>query len=148
MKSVQPPDGVEISTNKSNLDVEYIHEYLANHSYWAEGIPLETVRKSIEGSLCFGVYAEGRQIGFARVISDQATFAYLADVFIDAQFRGRGLASQLLTTIMADPRLEGMRNWMLGTKDAHQLYAKFGFKPLEDPQRIMRINVPDIYLRH
>ena len=133
-----------ISTDKEKLDIPFIHQFLA-HSYWAEDIPVETVQKSINGSLCFAVYEAGRQIGFARVITDYATFGYLADVFIDHHFRGRGLSKWLMETIMGYPPLQGFRMWLLGTRDAHGLYAQFGFTALENPERIMRKAVPDIY---
>lgn len=137
-------DSFTISTDKHKLNVPYIHQFLTT-SYWAENIPIEIIKKSIEGSVCFGVYDGGDQIGFARVITDMATFGYLADVFIDEKYRGLGLSKWLMEIIMADPNLQGFRNWQLATRDAHGLYAKFGFKPLENPERIMRKNVPDIY---
>jgi GNAT superfamily N-acetyltransferase len=128
-----------ISDEKEKLDAAYIHDYLSNQSYWAENIPLETVQKSIDGSICFGMYENEAQIGFARVVSDRATFGYLADVFIDANYRARGLSKWLMEVIMSYPELQGLRRWMLGTRDAHELYAKFGFEPLENPKRIMHI---------
>ena len=138
-------DTFSISTDKSKLNIPYIHHFLAQ-SYWAENIPVEIVQRSIDGAVCFGVYDDGEhQIGFARVITDKATFGYLADVFIDEKFRGRGLSKWLMETIMAHPELQGFRNWQLGTRDAHGLYLKFGFKPLDNPERIMRKNIPGIY---
>ena len=137
-------DSFTISTSKEKLNISYIHQFLAQ-SYWAENIPIEIVQRSIEGAVCFGVYDGDQQIGFARVITDKATVAYLADVFIDEQYRGRGLSKWLMKTIMSHPELQGFRNWFLGTRDAHGLYAQFGFSPLENPERIMRKNVPDIY---
>lgn len=139
-------DNFYISTDKSKLDIKYIHQFLAR-SYWAESIPVETVQKSIEGSLCFGVYDGSKQIGFARVITDNATFGYLADVFVDENYRGKKLGIWLMETIMSRPELQGFRNWILGTRDAHGLYEKFGFKPLEQPERIMRKNDPEVYKR-
>jgi GNAT superfamily N-acetyltransferase len=136
-----------ISTDPSKLDLVYIHHFLSHHSYWAENIPLETVKKSIEGSLCFGVYDNQVQIGFARLITDLATFGYLADVFIGQDFRGRGLGIWLVETILSHPRLQGFRNWQLATRDAHWLYEKYGFKKLENPDLIMRKNDPDVYKR-
>ena len=138
-------DGIVISTDKQSLDTRYIHEFLSNHSYWAAHIPYDTVCRSIEGSLCFGVFEQGRQKGFARVITDQATFAYLADVFIDPACRGRGLGQFLLEVIVNHPRLQGLRSWMLATRDVHGLYARFGFEPLEEPQRFMRKADPGVY---
>ena len=136
-----------ISTDNKMLDVEYIHGYLSGKSYWAENIPIETVKKSIAGSLCFGMYDNKKQIGFARVITDNATFGYLADVFIDEDYRGKKLGVWLMEVIMSHPELQGFRNWMLGTRDAHGLYKKFGFKQLEQPERIMRKNDPEAYKR-
>ncbi|HLY69390.1 MAG TPA: GNAT family N-acetyltransferase [Puia sp.] len=134
-----------ISDEKEKLDVQYIHRYLSNKSYWAENIPLETVKKSIEGSTCFGIYDGKNQIGFARVITDKATFGYLADVFIDEHYRQKGLSMWLMEVIMAYPELQGLRRWMLGTKDAHGLYEKFGFEPLENPNRVMHIYNSEVY---
>lgn len=137
----------QISTDVSLLDVNFIHDYLCRQSYWAAGIPEDTVRRSIEGSLCFGVYLGKRQVGFARVISDFATFAYLADVFITPEYRGLGLSKALMTFIVGYPKLQGLRRWMLATADAQGLYEKFGFTPLARPERIMEISCPDIYTR-
>ncbi|MCB0533152.1 MAG: GNAT family N-acetyltransferase [Lewinellaceae bacterium] len=137
----------QISTDISLLDIYFIHDYLCRHSYWAAGIPEETVRRAIEGSLCFGVYWGGRQLGFARIISDYATFAYLADVFITPEFRGLGLSKALMAFIVEHPKLQGLRRWMLATADAHGLYEQFGFKALARPERIMEISRPDIYTR-
>ena len=137
-----------ISTDRSKLDVDVIHRFLAR-SYWAEGIPRQTVMRSIENSLCFGVYDNARQIGFARVISDFATYAYVADVFILEPYRERGLGKELMASIMAHPDLQGLRRWSLGTRDAHGLYAQFGFKPVVNtPSRtVMEIVDPEIYSR-
>jgi GNAT superfamily N-acetyltransferase len=130
-----------ISTDKTKLDVDAIHNYLCNESYWAKNIPVQTVQKSIEGSYCFGLYVVQnsitQQIGFARVITDCATFGYLADVFILETYRGKGLSKWLMKTIMECPDLQGMRRWLLATKDAHGLYLKFGFAALDKPERIM-----------
>lgn len=130
-----------ISTDKSKLDVDVIHNYLCNESYWAKNIPVELVQKSIDGSCCFGLFAKEnpalKQIGFARVISDCATFGYLADVFILEAYRGKGLSKWLMETIMNYPGLQGLRRWLLATKDAHGLYTKFGFLPLDKPESIM-----------
>jgi GNAT superfamily N-acetyltransferase len=134
-----------ISDEKDFLNTDYIHDYLSNKSYWAENIPMDIVKKSIAGSFCFGVYKKENQIGFARAITDKATFGYLADVFIDEDFRGKGLGKWLVEIIMSHPELQGFRSWMLGTKDAHSLYTKFGFRLLENSQRIMRRNIIDVY---
>jgi len=126
-----------ISTDKTKLDVVLIHRYLCTESYWAKNIPMQIVEKSIEGSLCFGIYHNTKQVGFARVITDQATFGYLADVFVIEEYRGRGLSKWLMEVIMNHPGLQGLRRWLLATKDAHGLYAQFGFTPLDKPERIM-----------
>ena len=143
-------DEYEISTDKKRLDLVVIHDFLANESYWAKGIPLEVMKKSIDNSLCFGVYRQGRQVGFARVVTDYATTAYVGDVFILEAFRGRGLGKRLIKTIVNHPELEGLRLWFLGTKDAHELYRKFGFKRVaETPimERLMAILNPEVYKR-
>ncbi len=133
-----------VSTDKSKLDLAVIHGFLSQ-SYWAEGVPLEVIKKSIAHSLCFGVYDGDQQIGFARVISDFATFAYLADVFILESYRGRGLAKLLMREIMSHPELQGLRRFTLATKDAHDLYKQFGFTELVRPDRHMEIARPGIY---
>lgn len=134
-----------ISTDKSRLDIKYIHRYLAYKSYWAENIPISVVKKSIDGSLCFGIYAEETQIGFARVITDMACFAYLADVFVDENYRGLGLSKWLMEVILAHPDLQGLRRFLLATRDAHGLYEQFGFLPLTFPEKWMHIHYPDVY---
>ena len=128
----------EISTDPARIDIGMVHEFLIN-SYWAKGIPLETVRRSIENSISFGVYHGQQQVGFARIISDQATFAYLADVFIFPAYSGRGLSRWLMECIIAYPDLQGLRRWMLATQDAHGLYAKFGFTPIKSSEFWMEI---------
>jgi N-acetylglutamate synthase-like GNAT family acetyltransferase len=137
-----------ISTDRSKLDIDVIHGFLAR-SYWAEGIPRQTVMRSIDNSLCFGVYDNARQIGFARVISDFATYAYVADVFILEPYRERGLGKELMASIMAHPDLQGLRRWSLGTRDAQGLYAQFGFKPVVNTRArtVMEIVDPEIYSR-
>ncbi|HEV7673800.1 MAG TPA: GNAT family N-acetyltransferase [Candidatus Angelobacter sp.] len=123
-----------------------VHEFLTN-SYWAKGIPLETVRRSIETSIAFGVYHGQRQVGFGRIISDCATFAYLADVFILPAYRGRGLSRWLIECVVSHPNLQGLRRWMLATKDAHGLYAEVGFTPIKTPDSWMEIHCPDVYAK-
>lgn len=137
-------DAFCISTDREKLDIAYIHCFLSG-SYWAENIPFEIVSRSIEHSLCFGVYEDNRQIGFARVVTDYATFGYLADVFIDEAYRGRKLSKWLMEIIMGHPQLQGFRTWQLATRDAHGLYAGFGFAIPNNPERLMRKVVPDIY---
>ena len=134
-----------ISTNKLKLDINVVHNYLSTQSYWAKNIPINVVKKSIEGSICFGVYDNDLQIGFARVITDQATFAYLADVFILENYRGQGLSKWLMQTILACPSLQGLRRFLLATKDAHGLYAQFGFVPLLHPERMMGLSQFNAY---
>lgn len=137
-------DEYTISTHKEDLNIPYIHQFLTT-SYWAEGIPVETVKRSIDGSLCFGVYHQNTQVGFARIISDLATYAYLADVFIDPRQQGKGLGKWLVGVILKHPDLQGLRRIELGTLDAHGLYAQFGFVPLPQPERFMQIRNPDVY---
>lgn len=127
-----------ISTDKAKLDVPLIHRFLSQDSYWAQNIPLEIVQRSIDNSLCFGVYQGDEQVGFARVTTDQATFAYLADVFILPEHRGKGLSKRLLETIVQQPTLQGLRRWVLATRDAHALYEQFGFTSLDQPEQFMQ----------
>jgi GNAT superfamily N-acetyltransferase len=134
---------IDIDTDKSRLDVDVIHGFL-RQSYWAAGVPREVVERSIEHSLCFGVYVDGLQAGFARIITDYATFAYLADVFVLEAFRGRGLSKRLMEAIVGHPRLQGLRRWSLATRDAHGLYAQFGFTPLGSPARYMERLDPSV----
>ena len=141
---VQKDDFI-ISTDKSKIDIVAVHNYLCNESYWAKNIPIDVVKKSIEGSCCFGLYNKNEQVGFARVITDHATFAYLADVFIAAAYRGRGLGKWLMEVIMKYPELQGLRRWLLATRDAHGLYAKSGFIPLDKPERIMGLKLFEEY---
>lgn len=135
-----------ISTDAARLDLNIIHEFLTT-SYWAAGIPPDVVRRSIEHSLPFGVYHGDRQIGFARVITDYATFAYLADVFVLENYRGQGLAKWLVEVIVAHPELKGLRRWMLATRDAHTLYSKVGFVVIKSPEGWMERRDPDVYAR-
>ena len=136
----------EVSTDPARIDAVTVHEFLTN-SYWAKGIPLETVQLSIENSIPFGVYHGRQQVGFARVISDLATFAYLGDVFIVPDYRGRGLSHWLMECIVSHPDLQGFRRWILATRDAHGLYRQFGFTEIKAPERWMEIHSPDIYAK-
>ena len=152
MKNYDPlKENFIISTDKSKLDLAVIHKYLSTESYWAKNIPLALVQKSIEGSFCFGVYKndkpdENKQVGFARVITDNTTFGYLADVFILEEYRGIGLSKWLMQEIMNHQELQGFRRWMLATRDAHKLYEQFGFTALDKPERIMQMTLTDAYL--
>jgi GNAT superfamily N-acetyltransferase len=137
-------DGYLFSNDQARLQVPVIHGFLTD-CYWAKGIPEETVRRSIASSLCFGVYAGPDQVGFARVITDRATFAYLGDVFVLEAHRGRGLAERLLRVILAFPDLQGLRRFLLGTRDAHALYTKVGFAAIAQPQIWMEISQLDVY---
>ncbi len=125
-----------ITTDKARLDLETIHGFLKT-SYWASGIPAQTVRRSIENSLTFGVFEDDEQVGFARVVTDYATFAYLADVFVLEPHRGRGLGKWLMEAVFSHPELQGLRRWLLATGDAHGLYRNYGFTGLENPQIFM-----------
>jgi GNAT superfamily N-acetyltransferase len=140
-------DGYTISTDPAKLDLDVIHGFLAHDSYWAQYVPREVVQRSIANSIAFGLYCEKRQIGFARVITDRATFAYLADVFVIGEARGKGLGTWLVATILSHPELTGLRRWLLATGDAHGLYARFGFRTLTAPERWMEIRDPDVYTR-
>lgn len=139
----QPP--YQIFTAPEKADVPAIHRYLSQDSYWSENIPLEIVAKAVQNSLCFSLYDAEKQIGFARVITDKATFAYLCDVYVLPEFRGRGLSKWLMTCVQQHPDLQHLRRFMLATKDAHGLYAQFGFKPAAAPDRLMEIVNRDIY---
>jgi GNAT superfamily N-acetyltransferase len=128
-------DKYSISTDPSLLDIDIIFNYLSLESYWAKGIPREVVEKSIAHSLCFGLYHGQQQIGFARLVTDEATFAYLADVFVLEEHRGKGLSKWLMEVIHAHPGLQGLRRWVLGTRDAHTLYEKFGWTVFDEDTR-------------
>lgn len=138
-------DGYLVSTDPAKLDIDAVHAFLSQQSYWATGISRDRLERAIEHSLPFGLYHEGKQIAFSRVITDFVTFAYLADVYVDEAYRGRGLAKLLLEAVLAHPELQRLRRWMLGTRDAHALYAQFGFVPLEEPGRWMELPDPDAY---
>ena len=138
--------GFTISTDPERLDRALIYGFLVD-SYWAKAIPREVVDRSIEGSLNFGVYEGDAQVGFARVITDRATFAYLADVFVLESHRGRGLAVWLMEVIRAHPELQNLRRWVLVTRDAHGLYQKSGFSSVEDPSRYMEVVDREVYAR-
>ncbi len=136
-----------VSTDPALLDIAVIHGYLSGESYWAQGIPLPVLQKALSNSLCFGLYQVGRQVGFARLVTDKATFAYLADVFILPEQRGRGLSKWLMEVIQSHPGLQGLRRWMLMTRDAQGLYEQFGWTVLDEDarQRSMQRHFKDIY---
>jgi GNAT superfamily N-acetyltransferase len=134
-----------ISDDPTRLDAAVVHAYLVR-SYWSEHIPLEVVQRALANSLCIAAYAaDGRQVGLVRVISDYATFAYLCDVYVLEDHRGHGLAKAMLKHAKAHPKLQGLRGWSLRTRDAHGLYAQFGFKPIEQPESYMALRFPDVY---
>ena len=133
-----PGVSYEISTDRTRLDVARIHRFLSTEAYWSPGVPRDVVERSIENSIAFGVYTEsGDQVGFARVVTDRATFAWLADVYVESAHRGHGLGKRLVATVLEHPDLQGLRRWMLGTADAHELYRRFGFHGLKDVRRFM-----------
>ena len=133
-----------ISTDRSRLDLQLIHDFLSNSSYWATGRSLEVVQRSIENSLPFGIYKEKDQVGFGRVVTDYATFAWIADVFVLPEHRGRGLSKWLMEVMLAHPRLQGFRRWVLSTKDAHGVYERFGFRQLHRSERWMERPDPNM----
>jgi GNAT superfamily N-acetyltransferase len=128
---------LEISTDPDRLDIDLIHRFLSEEAYWSPGVSREIVERSLANSLCFGAYLDAQQVGLARVITDRTTFAYLSDVFILAPYRGRGYGKRLLQTIFEHPDMQGLRRFTLATRDAHSLYAQFGFQPLPHPERFM-----------
>ncbi|HEY6354209.1 MAG TPA: GNAT family N-acetyltransferase [Burkholderiaceae bacterium] len=135
-----------ISTDVQRLDVPAIHAFLSR-SYWSPGIPLALVQRAIDHSLCFGLFHRDEQVGFARVVTDRASFAYLADVYVLEAHRGRGLSKWLIGVVRAHPDLQGLRRFLLATRDAHELYRQFGFNELADPSRLMEVLDPDVYAR-
>jgi GNAT superfamily N-acetyltransferase len=134
----------EVSTDPTRLDIEAIHAFLAT-TYWSPGVPLSTVRRAVENSVCVGVYLAGQQVGFARMVTDKATFAYLADVYILEEHRGNGLSKRMLEVLFQLEALQGLRRMMLATRDAHALYEQFGFKALATPVRFMELHTPNAY---
>jgi len=134
-----------ISADKSRLDIEMIHRFLSQEAYWSRNIPRAVVERAIHNSMCFGAYEGDRQIGFARVVTDCATFAYIADVFVLPSHRRSGVSKLILQTIRDHPDLQGLRRWQLSTKDAHGLYEQFGFRRVTKPERLMEILAPNPY---
>jgi GNAT superfamily N-acetyltransferase len=139
-----PPTHVEITTDPSRFDIDVIHGFLSR-TYWSPDIPRRTVERAIAGSMGFAAFAGGRQVGFARVITDKATFAYVSDVFVLDEYQGRGVASRIMEAIRSHPDLQRLRRWVLLTKDAHRLYEKFGFRAPADPDRYMEILDRTVY---
>jgi len=139
-------DTFRITTDVASMDLDAIHAYLTR-SYWSEGISKELVSKAMAGSLCFGLFDAGRQVGFARVVTDRATYAYLCDVYVLEDYQGRGLGTWMMRELMTHPDLQGLRRWSLVTRDAHRLYEKCGFAPLANPGGHMEIARPGMYLK-
>jgi len=139
-------DGLLVSCDPTQIQEDVVARFLGE-SYWAQGIPLRTVRRSIAGSLCFALLDGAKQVGFARVISDRATIAFLNDVFVLPEYRGRGLGKWLVECVLAHPDLQGLRPWVLVTRDAHELYSRFGFKPLARPEGFMELHDAQVYSR-
>ncbi len=133
-----------VSTDNERLEINTVHDFLANHSYWAQGRSIDTVRQALDNSFNFGLYLNKKQIGFARVVTDYATFAWIADVFVLPEHRGQGLSKWLMELILSHPDLQGFRRWVLATKDAHTLYERFGFIPLHRPERWMERPDPNM----
>jgi len=139
---------LRISADFDALDLGLIHRFLAGESYWAAGIPRETLERALRHSVCCAGFVDGvGQVAFARAVTDQATFAYLADVFVLSEYRGRGYGRAVVEALMADSRLQGLRRWHLVTRDMQALYAQMGFEPLSQPERHMQMHDPDVYLR-
>ena len=138
------PTGVRISTDPADVDLDWLVPALSERAYWALGRTREQIERSLRNSLCFGAYdADGRQVGIARVITDEATFAWICDVFVDEAARGRGIGQALMAAIVADSRLQGLRRMVLATRDAQSLYARFGFEPLRTSARWMERRQPE-----
>jgi N-acetylglutamate synthase-like GNAT family acetyltransferase len=146
---ISEKDGYKISTDPEELDVQVIHQYLSVDSYWAQEIPVDVVKKAIANSLCFGLYKNNNQIGFARLVTDKATFAYLADVFVLEEYRGQGLSKWLMEVIQSHPDVQGLRRWMLMTRDAQGLYEQFGWTVLDEDARTrcMQRHFKEVYKR-
>lgn len=144
-------DNYRITTRIDEFDFDVIYGFLSREAYWCKGVPVNVVRKAVNNSLCFAVFNDGprysEQIGFARAITDKATFAYLADVFVLEPFRGRGISKWLIECVLSHPDLQELRRFVLATQDAHGLYKRYGFQPLTDPVMFMELHKPDIYLR-
>jgi GNAT superfamily N-acetyltransferase len=140
--------GLVVDTDPERIDFPLVHSYLSRDSYWAKGLPEAVFRKAIANSVCFGVYAgDGKQVAFCRVVTDCATFGWLCDVFVVPEHQGKGISKRLMEKVMGHPDLQGFRRFILGTRSAHSLYARYGFKPLAKPEIYMEIWDPEVYLR-
>lgn len=144
---VHRDDGFVASDDPARIDLDVVHGYLSR-SYWSTGIPRETVERAARNSLVFGLYSPEGQVGYARVITDCASFAYLCDVFVLESHQGRGLGQWMMESLLAHPDLQGLRRFLLATRDAHSLYARYGFQPLKAPASFMERHVPDVYVRN
>ena len=138
---------LRISADPTELDVALIHDFLARGSYWAAGIPRSTLERALANSVCYGGYVDGAQVAFARAVTDQATFAYLADVFVVPDQRGKGYGREIVRALMEDSRLQGLRRWHLVTRDMQGLYDQLGFTALSQPESHMQKHDPDVYRR-
>ena len=138
-------DGFTFSSNRTKVDIAYVHRIASTQLYWAQGIPFDIVKRSVENSFCFGIYTDDRQVGFARLVTDYATFAYLADVFVDEQYRGKGLSKKLMEFIFDIEELKVFRRMVLVTRDAHTLYERYGFTQLKTPDTYMELHRPGVY---
>ncbi|NLR57298.1 GNAT family N-acetyltransferase [Chitinophaga polysaccharea] len=148
METIEIHEGeYTLSTDRSRLDINAIHDYLSRESYWSQNIPFDIVEQSVENSIPFGVYHGQQQIGFARVITDHALFGYLADVYILTPHRGKGLSKLLMRTIMDHPVIKGLRRLLLITSDAHGLYRQFGFTEIPNPEKYMQVHIADLYTK-
>ena len=145
-RATPPPYEYTVTTDRDLMDMDVAYDFLAA-SYWAKGIPRPVFDRAVAGSLCFAVLGGSALVGFARVATDRATFAYLCDVFVLPEHRGRGLSKRLMEAVLAHPDLQGLRRWVLVTRDAHRLYQQYGFKPLARPEGYMEIWDPEVYLR-
>ncbi len=141
----QKRDGLLLSTEKDRINIEAVHRFLSQESYWAKNRSFDQTVVAIENSICFAVFDGERQVAFARVVSDKATFAYIGDVFVLAEYRGRGISKWMMEAMIGHPELQGLRRWILATADAHGLYEQFGFRGLQFPERWMERPAPDAY---
>lgn len=138
-------DGFTFSSDRARVDIAYVHRIASTQLYWAKGVPYDIVKRSVENSLCFGIYTGTKQVGFARLVTDYATFGYLADVFVDEEYRGKGLSKTLMEFIFSIDELKAFRRMVLVTRDAHTLYERYGFKQLKTPDTYMELHRPEVY---